>query len=190
MTSPAVVSSDNGVTLGRKVREALIRDLKKNLSNVEGIVVTKMERVPTKDLNELRQALRNIEASFLVVKNSFARLVFKNLGWQEMDKLLKGSCGISPIRGDAAGTCKLLVKFAKDHEGFVLQGGLLEGQFLQIQDIASLARLPSREVLLARVAGGIQAPLAGLVGALEGIQRKLVGVIHAIFEKQNKGKND
>lgn len=177
----------NGDSLGRQVRGALLQSLRGLLSQeVEGIVVVRIDRVATRDLNELRASLKQIQASFVVVKNRLCRLIFKQRGWEALSAQLEGSCGIAPILKETPQTCKRLVQFAKDHEGFVLQGGMLESRVLTPQQLVSLARLPSRQVLLASVVGGIRVPLSGLVGVLSGVHRQLAAVLHAIFKQKER----
>lgn len=174
----------NGVPLGRQVREGWVRELKGALSGVDTVLVARLHQIPTRDLNQLRHSLRSMEGSFYVVKNSLCRLTFRELGLGDLERLLEGTCGVSPVRGDVASACKLLVQFSKEHEGFALQGGVMAGQLLGLQDLNSLARLPSREVLVSQVVASVRAPLAGLVGSLQGVVQKLVGIMHSIVKKK------
>lgn len=184
MAAKASPPTGNGVPLGRQIREGWVRELRGNLSGAGTLLVTRLVQIPTRDLNQLRHALQSLDGSFYVVKNSLCRLTFRELGLGELERMLEGTCGVSPIRGDAASACKLLVQFSKDHEGFALQGGWMAGQVLGLQDLNSLASLPSREVLLGQVVWGVRAPLAGLVGSLQGVVQKLVGVVHSIVKKK------
>lgn len=174
--------SENGASLGRQVRSSMARELRQKISDVEGLVVAKVERVATRDLNALRATLGRNEASFLMIKNSLCRKVLNELGVNDLEQFLRGSCGVSPIHRDTPQACKLLVQFAKDHEGFVLQGGVLAGKFLGPQEIGILARLPSREVLIGQVVGALQAPLSGLLHALKGVQGKLVFILERLSQ--------
>lgn len=175
--------------LGRQVRTSWIKDLSKQIAAVDTVVVAQLGKVPTRDLNKLREQLQAQDGSFNVVKNSLCKVAFKERGWVGLDEMFQGTCGISPVRGDPAVICKMLVQFAKDHEGFVLKGGLISGELLKPQDLSALAKLPSRQVMLAQLVGGIQAPLSGLVGTLNGVIRKAVGVLDAILkQKESKPK--
>ncbi len=182
--SQAAQATTNGAHLGRALKEKWVDELKRSLKGTDTVVLTKFDRISAKDVNVLRQKLQGVEASLYMVKNRLCQLVFRDLGWKDLESMLEGTCGISSVRGDAAAVAKLLVDFSKEHEGFVLQGGLLGGEILKTPELVSLAKLPSRDTLLTQVLGGIQAPLTGLVGTLQGVQRTLVGVIHAILKKQ------
>ncbi|MBI3614954.1 MAG: 50S ribosomal protein L10 [Candidatus Omnitrophica bacterium] len=174
--------------LGQKVRAGWVGDLKESLSGVEILFVAKMDRVPTRDLNHLRDALKALQADFLVVKNSLCRLTFRELGWAPLEKKLEGTCGISPIRGELGAACKLLTTFSKDHEGFVLQGGVLKGQILESKDVVVLGKLPPREVLLSQLAGVIQSPLRSLAFLLQGPIRSLAVALGAVIQMKEKDR--
>jgi len=169
--------------LGQKVRVAWVRDLSDFLSKVETVVVAKVEKVPTRDLNRLRQSLNG---SFHVVKNSLCRVAFRNRGWADLEKSLEGTCAVSPIEGDPVAAAKLLVQFAKEHEGFVLQGGMLTGQAMDARELKSLAALPSRQVLLSQLAGVMQAPLRGLAFVMNAPIRGLAIALAAVAKKKDK----
>ncbi len=170
--------------LGRKVRSGLVRDLKGSLQGVDTLVVARIARTPSGELNQLRLALKGIQANLVLTKNSLSRLAFRDLGLSALEEHLQGTCGISPVRGDVVAAARLLTNFAKDHGGFVLAGGLFKGKRLTAQDLTTLARLPSREILLSQAFAGMKSPIAGLVGVLTGVERKLIGILHAISEKK------
>ncbi|MBI1953111.1 MAG: 50S ribosomal protein L10 [Candidatus Omnitrophica bacterium] len=173
--------------LGQKVRAGLVRDLKGALQGADTVVVARIAKTPSRDLNRLRINLKEIQANLVLTKNSFSRLVFKDLGLSALEEHLQGTCGLSPIRGDVVRAARLLSDFAKDHEGFTLAGGVYRGKKISSQELAVLARLPSREVLLSQVFAGMKAPMSGLVGVLKGVERKLVGILHAITVSKGKG---
>ena len=168
--------------LGQKVRASWVRDLNGFLSKVETVVVAKVERVPTRDLNRLR---RSLNGSFYVVKNSLCRVAFREKGWADLEKSLEGTCAVSPIEGDVVAAAKLLVQFAKEHEGFVLQGGLLTGQAMGAKELKSLAALPSRQALLAQLAGVMQSPLRGLAFVMNAPIRGLAIALAAVAKKKS-----
>ena len=187
MSQAVATQGEGSARLGRQVRMGWVRELGHALSEVESVVIAKIDRVSARDLNQLRNSLGG---SFYVVKNSLGRLAFRQRGWNELEKLLQGTCGIGTVRGDAVAACKLLVQFAKEHEGFVLQGGVLTGQALGAQDLMALARLPTREVLLSQLAGVFQSPLRRLAFALQGPIRALAMTFSAIGQKKEKEKGE
>ena len=172
--------------IGQLVRESWIRDLEEALKGSESVVVIQISKVGTRDLNKLRRELTPLQGSFYVVRNSLCRIAFRERGWKELDGLLNGTCAIASVtgEGDVAAVCKLLVQFAKDREGFVLQGGLVTGQVVKLADIKSIAQLPSRPVLLARLASVAQAPIRNLAVVLNAPIRNLALLFKAVAEKK------
>ena len=172
--------------LGKRVRAGWVRDLKGSLSGIEVLLVARLDRIPARDMNHLRDSLKALQGDFLVVKNSLCRLAFRELGWAPLEKKLEGTCGVSPIRGELGAACKLLTTFSKDHEGFLLQGGILKGQLLESKDVLVLGKLPSREVLLAQLAGVVQSSLRNLAFLLQGPIRSLALTLGALRQKREK----
>ena len=168
--------------LGQKVRVAWVRDINNFLSKVDSVVVAKLEEVPTRELNRLRQSL---DGSFYVVKNSLCRVAFREKGWTDLEKSLEGTCAISPIEGDVVAAAKLLVQFAKDHKGFTLRGGVLTGQAMGEKELKSLAALPSRQALLSQLAGVMQSPLRGLAFVMNAPIRGLAIALAAVAKKKS-----
>lgn len=182
--SEGAAVEEKEIPVGRQIRQGWVRDLKKELERAETVVIARMAGVPAGAVNRLRQTLETHSSSFHVVKNSLCRIAFRDLGWQGLDSMLQATCGVGSIRGDAAAACKLLVQFSKEHEGFVLQGGWMSGTLVGAPELAALAKLPPRPVLIARVLGGMKAPLTGLVGTLQGVHRQLLGVIYSLLKKK------
>lgn len=182
--TPAALTEEKPLRLGQEVRSSWVRDLDTLLGDVGTILVARIDRVPTRDLNQLRNALETMSGSFHVVKNSLCRKVFKKQGWEGIGAFLQGTCGISPIQGDVAAVCKLLVQFSKDHEGFVLQGGRVGKDLLQAKDLVVLAKLPSRQVLLGQLAAVAISPVRSLAVVLQAPLRNLALLLKAVGEKK------
>lgn len=183
-TAAAAEVSEKKLRLGRQVRVGWVRELDQALTEVGAVLVAKVEKVPTRDLNQLRRLLAPAESSFHMVKNSLCRIAFRNRGWDGLDLFLEGTCAIAPVRGDAAEVCKVLVQFSKDHEGFVLRGGRIGKDLLQAEELKVLAHLPPRQVLLGQVAAVFQAPIRSLVVALQAPIRSLALAWSAVIRKK------
>ena len=181
--SAAAVVEEKKIGLGRQVRTAWMRDLNHTLGDVDGVVVAKLDHVPTRDLNKLRHSL---DGSLYIVKNSLCRIAFREKGWADLEKALEGTCAISPVRGDLAALAKLLVQFQKDHDGFVLQGGFLTGQMLGAKELKTLAALPSKPVLLSQLAGLLQSPMRNLAFLMNAPIRGLAIALAAVAKNKEK----
>jgi large subunit ribosomal protein L10 len=119
---------------------------------------------------ELRSRLRDAGAEFTVVKNTLARRAASASGREALLAYLDGPTAIAWVGGDPAVAAKTLNGFATEHpDALAVKGGLLEGADLPSADVIRLARLPSREQLLAQLAGGIAAPLSGLAVSLSNL---------------------
>lgn len=141
-----------------------------------------------KQLGELRDRLRAAEGEYTVVKNTLARRAAADTGREALLPYLDGPTGLVWVGGDPAVAAKVLDAFASEHaDGLAIKGGLLEGADLATADVTRLAKLPSREVLLAQLAGTIASPLTGLAGGLNnligGLARSL-GALQAQKESE------
>ncbi len=183
--APSVNSPQKKIRLGQRVRSKILIDLKKNLSSVEAVVVSRIDRVPTFELNQLRQSLGSLEVSFFIVKNSLCRIAFRELGWESLEKSIEGTCAISPIRGEISTSCKLLGTFSKEHEGFLIQGGLVSGQILSGKELVEIGKLPSRDQLLSQLAGIAQSPLRRFAFVVQAPLRSMVLILEAVKQKKS-----
>jgi len=162
----------------RKVEE--VKTLTERLEKAKALIFTEYRGLKVSEMNELRTKLRSENSWFKVVKN---RLMKKALKEQGLDSLLAdftGPTAVASSDADPIGPAKVIVNFAKGHEKLVIKGGFMEGARLGADEIDRLAKMPSREELLAKALGSMSAPARNLVGVLAAIPRKLVYAINAI----------
>ena len=170
--------------LSRVSKDLIIKEVEKELKGHPIFFVTQHAAVSGTSMDKLRAKLRKTNARYLVVKNSLGKKAFEKANLKQFSESFTGACGITFTAGDPVAPCKILVDFAKENEAFKIQTGYLNGQVVSLNDIKALASLPSREVLLARVVGGIQAPISGFVQVLAGTLRKMVTVLDAIAKQR------
>lgn len=133
------------------------------------------------ELGQLRIGLAEAGTQFTVVKNTLARRAAIDTGREALVEHLVGPTGLAWVGGDPAVAAKVLDKFATTHkEKFTIKGGLLEGAVITADEISRLAKLPSREQLLAQLAGGVAAPLTGLAGSLNALIAGLARSLGAV----------
>jgi large subunit ribosomal protein L10 len=166
--------------IGRICRELMVEQLMKHLKENKNIIITNYKGLRVREIEELRNALKPISASYMVVKNSLLKRVFEQLGLKEAIKLIKGAVAVSFGGEDIVKISKILVNFKKKYSPFVIYGGFLNKELVCTEMIMELATLPTREVLLAKFISGLKSPINGFVSGLSCILRKLVGVINAI----------
>jgi len=130
------------------------------------------------EINALRRQLRPMGAEFHVAKNTLVRLAAQKAGLPPFEtKLLTGPTAIAFCYQDFIAPAKALSDLARGSKVFSLKGGLMEGQFLSVAEVANLGNLPPKPVLIAQVIAGIQAPLASLLGVLQAPMRNLLYVL-------------
>lgn len=145
------------------------------------IFATDYRGLTVKQLAELRARLRAADTEYTVVKNTLARRAAGETGREPLLSYLDGPTGLAWVGGDPAVAAKALSGFADEHpDAFGIKGGLLEGADLPADAVARLARLPSREQLLAQLAGGVAAPLTGLAGGLSNLIGGLARTLAAL----------
>ena len=140
-------------------KAAKVAELTDQFSNSAAAVLTEYRGLTVKDLKTLRRSLGE-NASYAVAKNTLAAIAAKEAGIEGIEDSLTGPTAIAFVTGDVAAATKGLRDFAKAHPSLAIKGGVLEGRFLDAQAVLKLADLESREVLLAKMAGALQANLA------------------------------
>lgn len=161
-------------------RESIVDELDKSgaifLANYAGMTV--------EELTALRRDLKAAQASFHVVKNKIAGKAIAERGEAVVLKLFKNQTGVVFAHGDVAAAAKIVSEAEKKYEKLQITGGFLDNSLLSPSDVAKLASLPSREVLLGQIIGSMVAPHRGLLGVLNGVSRNLVQVLNAIKEQK------
>ena len=145
--------------MARPDKAAKVADLTEQFSNSAAAVLTEYRGLTVKDLKTLRRSLGE-NATYAVAKNTLAAIAAKEAGIEGVEGTLTGPTAIAFVTGDVAAATKGLRDFAKAHPSLAIKGGVLEGKFLDAQAVLKLADLESREVLLAKMAGAMQANLA------------------------------
>ena len=145
--------------MARPDKAAKVAELKEEFSTSAAAVLTEYRGLTVKDLRNLRRSLGE-DATYAVAKNTLAAIAAKEAGIEGLDESLTGPTAIAFVKGDIAAAAKGLRDFAKANPFLAIKGGVLEGKFLDSQAVLKLADLESREVLLAKMAGALQANLA------------------------------
>jgi large subunit ribosomal protein L10 len=151
--------------MARPDKAADVAELVESFQGAAGAVLTEYRGLSVKQLQDLRRALGE-NAQYAVVKNTLTKIAATEAGVEGFDDLLVGPTAIAFINGDVVEAAKGLRDFAKANPALVIKGGLFEGKPLDAKEIAKLADLESREVLLAKLAGGMLASLTQAVQLL------------------------
>jgi large subunit ribosomal protein L10 len=148
--------------MARADKQAAVADIAESFSDAAGAVLTEYRGLTVKQLQDLRRSLGE-NANYAVVKNTLAKIAAKEAGIEGFDELLTGPTAIAFIKGDVVEAAKGLRDFAKANPALVIKGGVLDGKALEPTEIAKLADLESREVLLGKLAGAMLASLSQAV---------------------------
>lgn len=148
--------------MARPDKAADVAELVESFQDSAGAVLTEYRGLTVKQLQDLRRALGE-NANYAVVKNTLTKIAATEAGVEGFDDLLTGPTAIAFINGDVVEAAKGLRDFAKANPSLVIKGGVLDGKSLDAAEIAKLADLESREVLLAKLAGGMLASLSQAV---------------------------
>lgn len=147
------------------------------LVNYSGITVEKDTK--------LRKQLREAGCQYKVVKNTLLDLAFKDAGIDGLTENLNGTTAIAYSEGGYTEAPKILSDYASENKNFEVKAGFIDGGAVDAASIAELAKLPSKEVLIAQVLGGFNAPIQGFANVLNGTIRGLAIVLNAIAEKES-----
>jgi large subunit ribosomal protein L10 len=148
--------------MARADKQAAVAEIVESFNESAGAVLTEYRGLTVKELQDLRRSLGE-NASYAVVKNTLAKLAAQEVGITGFDELLTGPTAIAFINGDVVEAAKGLRDFAKANPTLVIKGGILDGQPIDAKEIAKLADLESREVLLGKLAGAMLASLSQAV---------------------------
>ena len=148
--------------MARADREAAVAEIVESFNGSAGAVLTEYRGLTVKQLQDLRRSLGE-NANYAVVKNTLAKIAATQVGISGFDDLLTGPTAIAFINGDVVEAAKGLRDFAKANPTLVIKGGVLDGKPLDAKEIAKLADLESREVLLGKMAGAMLASLSQAV---------------------------
>jgi large subunit ribosomal protein L10 len=168
--------------MARAEKQAAVAEIVESFNGSAGAVLTEYRGLTVKQLQELRRSL-GANANYAVVKNTLAKLAAKDAGIDGFDDLLTGPTAIAFINGDVVEAAKGLRDFAKANPTLVIKGGVLDGKPLDASEIAKLADLESREVLLGKLAGGMLASLSQAVYLLNAPLAQVARVAGALQAK-------
>jgi len=157
--------------LNRDQKAAVIDEVAAQISESEAVFAVDYRGISVPQAAELRTKLRDADASFRVVKNTLTERAADKAGADALKELLEGPTAMTFVRGDAAAAAKALSDFRRASGGTLLEfkGGWMNGSGLTPEEIDSIAQLPAREVLEARLVGMVAAPLTGVVTALNNL---------------------
>lgn len=170
--------------MNRTTKEQVVADLAQKLASAKAAFIADYRGLNVDQVNKLRGELRGVSVEYQVAKNTLLKLAAKDTGIACLNDHLVGPTAIAIVTGDPVAPAKVLTDFAKANAKFELKAAALDGKLLSVEDIKALSELPSREVLLAKLLGSLNAPASNFVGVLAAIPRSLVQVLAAIQDQK------
>lgn len=167
-------------------KAAVVEEMKEKLQSAQGAVFVGFSGLSVADVTKLRRKFREGGVEYKVVKNTLTRIAADELGFNDLDAVLEGPTAIAYSVEDTVAPAKILKDFIKETktEALTVKAGIADGQVIDAAAVEALASLPSREELLAKLVGSMQAPISGLVNVLQGNIRNMVYVLDAVRAKK------
>lgn len=170
--------------MARPEKVAVVEEIREKLAGADAAVLTEYRGLKVSELAALRSALRPAGTEFKIFKNTLARRAAEAAGLSELVPMLEGPTAIAFVSGDAVLAAKALRDFGRTNQALIVKGGLLGTRVLTSGDITALADVAPREVLLARLAGGFQAPLVKAAGLFQAFTRNMAYGVKALIDQR------
>ncbi|MDR1629299.1 MAG: 50S ribosomal protein L10 [Oscillospiraceae bacterium] len=155
-----------------ELKKQQVQELKEAIGNAVTGVLVDYKGITVAEDTQLRKDLREAGVKYMVVKNTMLTLAFTGTALEGLNDKLEGTTALAISSEDYVAAAKILCKFADKHKTFSVKGGFLDGGVISVDKVDSLAKLPSREILLATVVYAFQAPIASLARALQAVVDK------------------
>jgi len=168
----------------RADKVAVVDEVRRRLDETSGSVVTEYRGLTVSELAELRRSLAAAGGDYKIFKNTLARRAVTGSDHEPLQEWLSGPTAIAFVHGDVSAVAKALRDFGRTNPHLVIKGGMLDGSVLSAGQLGALADLPSRDVLLAQVAGAIAAPLTQMAGLLKALPQNLAYGLSALLDQR------
>lgn len=168
-------------------KKKAVAELEEKFKTSKAAVFTDYRGIKVEEATDLRRSCRDAGVEFKVVKNTLTQRAAENSGAPDISRFLDGPTAIAFSCEDPVAPAKTLKGFMKKYRKLEIKGGLIEGDVVGSDSIQNLAELPSKDVLVSMVLRGLNGPLTGLCGVLQGPIRKLVYALNAVQEQKEAG---
>jgi large subunit ribosomal protein L10 len=174
--------------MNRDQKAAAIAEIAANIDESQAVFAVDYRGISVPQVAELRSKLRESDATFKVVKNSLTERAADQVGAETLKALLEGPTALTFVRGDIATAAKAVADYGRATQLLPFKGGLMDGAALDPDQIRSLSRLPSREVLYGQLVGVVASPVSGLVRTLGALVGGLAVALGQVREKKESGE--
>jgi len=172
------------LSLNLQQKQAVVAEVAKEIAGAQAIVMVENRGMVVAEMTKLRAKARDAGVYFRVMKNTLVRRAVADTPFAALSEKMVGPLAYG-IGTDPVAVAKVLNDFAKGHDKFVITGGAMPGHVMSAKDIAALAALPSREELIAKLLGTMQAPIAKFVRTLNEVPGKFVRGLAAVRDAKS-----
>jgi len=172
------------LSISKQEKEQMLQMLKEKIDSSQIIIMADYKGINVDAITKLRRRMRESGSELKVAKNTIIKIAAEQLDLDGAKPYLEGPTALAFGPNDPVAPAKVLFDFIKEFKQLEVKAAVLEGQIISADQVKALANLPSREVLLAQVLGGMQAPMYGFAGVLQGLLRNFVYVLDAVREKK------
>ncbi len=163
--------------------------IREHIKAVEAIYLTEFRGLSVQDIQQIRRSLRENEARMRVTKMSLTRLAMADLGYENLSDHLVGPTALILAEGDPLNAAKTVREQSRLFRKLVLKGGIMDGKFVSVEQVAEFAVLGSRSQLLGKLAGGLSAPLYKTAGVFASFGRSAAGAFSQLLERKQAAES-
>ncbi|MBE3587518.1 MAG: 50S ribosomal protein L10 [Thermoanaerobacteraceae bacterium] len=171
----------------KREKQVMLADLTEKFKTSKSAILTNYRGLDVAAMTRIRRRLREKNSEFKVAKNTLMAIAAREVGLEGLEPYLEGPTAVVFGYEDPVAPAKVLSELSREFKQLEVKAGILEGKVIDVGGVRQLADLPSREILLGKVLGGMQAPMYGFASALQGLLRNLVYVLEAV-RKQKAGE--
>ncbi len=164
--------------------QEMLANIKTDIENASAVWVVDYRGLTVKEIQALRRSIREADAQMKVYKNTLVHLALEQEEMPSIDDMLAGPNAFVFSGSDVAASAKAVKNFAKENENLEIKGGIMDGAVVSATEVEAIASLPSREELIASIAGAISGVARGLATAINGVPRGLAQVTKAVADQK------
>jgi large subunit ribosomal protein L10 len=173
------------LSLNLEQKQAVVAEVSAELSKAQAVILAEYRSITVQDMTNLRKKARSSGVYLRVLKNTLARRAVAETPFKGLSEKMVGPLAYG-ISSDPVAVAKVLQEFAKENEKFVIKGGAMPNVVMSPREVADLAKMPSRQELLAKLLGTMQAPIATFVRTLNEVPGKFVRTVAAVRDQKEK----
>jgi large subunit ribosomal protein L10 len=172
------------MSTARAEKAAVVAEVRDKFAAANSVIVSEYRGLTVGALAKLRRTLRPLGAEYKVYKNTLVKIAARDGSMSAVEGMVGGPVAITFINGEISAVAKAMREFAKENEALKLKGGVVDGKAVDVKGLRALAELPSRDVMLAKLAGLLKAPMANTAYMLSALPRKAAYGLKALVEQK------